>query len=383
MARAVPRTSRDARLSGPASTFLAQSSQGLQLVRVQPIVDPERAGTAHRRDRRRSAAAADRRRASPGSEFALETSIVPVALRLQFEGAADAGPDAFVIRSPTKRAAARRSSCPTRTCRPRGCGFAIACYAAELALAALLVLLLAGPLLDWRRLTRSIAAATILTIAIAADLIAARAHRVDRDSQGRPRRFLAAAVGAVDAVRAADVRVADRFPAERAGHCRPGRAGGVELFDVAVGPSSRHRRGGRRSAVDARRCSTPSSWLPGSAVTALVHGLRVVPAHACVADAGRDRAVLARPDRLVSRCRSSSGLIALNAAVVGLAILLYRLAWSPWVFPIGTAAVARCARSSSWLLAGGRVLRRVCGERSRAAVAVAAGRAPAPRLRRG
>jgi hypothetical protein len=48
-------------------------------------------------------------------------------------------------------------------------------YAAELTLAALLVLLLAGPLLDWRRMTRSTAAATILTLAIAADLIAARA----------------------------------------------------------------------------------------------------------------------------------------------------------------------------------------------------------------
>ena len=30
----------DARLAGPASTFLAQGSQGLQLVRVQPAVDP-------------------------------------------------------------------------------------------------------------------------------------------------------------------------------------------------------------------------------------------------------------------------------------------------------------------------------------------------------
>jgi len=29
-----------ARLSGPASSFLAQSSQGLQLVRVEPILDP-------------------------------------------------------------------------------------------------------------------------------------------------------------------------------------------------------------------------------------------------------------------------------------------------------------------------------------------------------
>ena len=54
----------DARLSGPASTFLAQSSQGLQLVRVAAHRRSGRAGAAHRRDRRRSAAAADRRRAA-------------------------------------------------------------------------------------------------------------------------------------------------------------------------------------------------------------------------------------------------------------------------------------------------------------------------------
>ena len=82
----------DARLSGPASTFLAQSSQGLQLVRVQPIVDPEEPA------RHVGAIVAEAQLprtadALPGSEFTLDTSIVPVALRLQFEGAADAGPD--------------------------------------------------------------------------------------------------------------------------------------------------------------------------------------------------------------------------------------------------------------------------------------------------
>src|SRR6185436_6497971 len=34
-----------------------------------------------------------------------------------------------------------------------------------------------------------------------------------------------------------------------------------------------------------------------------------------------------------SRVEVMVGLIALNASVVGLATLLYRLAWSPWVFP--------------------------------------------------
>ena len=91
----------EARLSGPASTFLAQSSQGLQLVRVEPILDP--ADPSHHIGGIVAEAQLPRigSQALPGSEFSIETSIVPVALRLQFEGASDAGPDAFVIRSST------------------------------------------------------------------------------------------------------------------------------------------------------------------------------------------------------------------------------------------------------------------------------------------
>jgi hypothetical protein len=163
----------DVRLSGTAATFLAQSSQGLQLVRVQPIVDPDEPA------RHIGAIVAEAQLprtadALPGSEFTLDTSIVPVALRLQFEGAADAGPDAFMIRSSTGEplAAVIMSDKDLQGARLRIRGRR---DAAEFALAALVVLLLAGPLLDWRRLTRSAAAAAILTIAIALDLIAARA----------------------------------------------------------------------------------------------------------------------------------------------------------------------------------------------------------------
>ncbi len=67
------------------------------------------------------------------------------------------------------------------------------------------------------------------------------------------------------------------------------------------------------------------------------------------------------------------GLIALNAAVVGLAVLLYRLAWSPWVFP-DRRLLWRRARDRRVAVAGRRGVRRACGRRSRAAVAVGAGR---------
>ncbi|MEO7156160.1 MAG: hypothetical protein ABI039_01280, partial [Vicinamibacterales bacterium] len=75
----------DIRLTGPASSFLAQSSQGLQLVRVQPVLDP--ADPARHIGAVVAEAQLPRtgRQPLPGEEFLLDTSIVPVALRLQFE----------------------------------------------------------------------------------------------------------------------------------------------------------------------------------------------------------------------------------------------------------------------------------------------------------
>ena len=69
------------RLTGPASLYLAQSTQGLQLVRVQPVLDPA--------DPSRQVGAVVAEAPLPastgaplsGAEFLLETSIVPVSLR--------------------------------------------------------------------------------------------------------------------------------------------------------------------------------------------------------------------------------------------------------------------------------------------------------------
>src|SRR4051812_12603855 len=162
------------RRAGGASSFLAQSSQGLQLVRVQPVVDPAEPS------RHIAAVVAEAQlprvgnETLPSSEFTIQTSIVPVALRLQFEGATDAGPDSFVIASPAKEplAAVIVSDADLRSARIR---IRSRFYAAELALAALLILLFTGPLLDWRKLTRSTSAVVMLTVAIAALLLIARA----------------------------------------------------------------------------------------------------------------------------------------------------------------------------------------------------------------
>ena len=164
----------DARLAGPASLFLGQSTYGLQLVRVQPVVDaadPERqigavvAETPLSRDGPTPMA---------GADFALETSMVPVSLRLQFEDTASAGPDTFIVRtsSGVPLAAVQLSDADLQASRQR---IRDRRMAAELTLAALLLLLFAGPLLDWRRSTRSLPLAAGLTTGIALLLVAARA----------------------------------------------------------------------------------------------------------------------------------------------------------------------------------------------------------------
>ena len=370
----------DARLSGPSSSFLSQSSQGLQLVRVEPILDP-----ADPTNRIGAIVAETElpRIGSPslqGSEFSIETSIVPVALRLQFEGASDAGPDAFVIRSSTNEplAAVTVSDVDLQRARQR---IRDRLFAAELALAGVLLLLLTGALLDWRRLTKSAGAATAITLSIALLLLGARAIFWVAIRKAGLAELSLLPRGAVVAIREHRVRFAAGLLPERARRGGAGHAGGVELRDVARGAPARHRRGGRRSARPRRACSTSSSSAPASAVAALVMSYEwLLRTHVSQTPVDIVRFALDRLD--LTRLPVLVGLIALNAAVVGLAILLYRLAWSPWVFPSRAGGVAR-ARVRGLGVAVGDFLRRARRRRSRAAVAVAAGGRCLRRRRRG
>ncbi len=340
---AVPET----RLSGPAATFLAQSSQGLQLVRVQPIVDP--AETA----RHIGAIVAEAPLpptavALPGSEFSLDTSIVPVALRLQFEGAADAGPDAFVVRSPTNEplAAVIVADADLDAARQR---IRDRLYAAELTLAALLVLLLAGPLLDWRRLTRSTGTATVLTIAIAATLIGARAITWI----------------AIRKAGLADFSLLPSAPWTRFAHVMFASpldfvlnalvvAG---LVVLAVSSFSRWRSA-NRPGIGVVLVDGPAlaalffvvQLAAGFAVAALVMSYQwFLRTHVSQTPVDIVRFSLGGIDP--ARLPVIVGLIALNAAIVGLAILLCRLAWSPWVFP-DRRVLWRWRALISWMLPG-------------------------------
>ncbi len=319
----------DARLTGPASVFLAQSTQGLQLVRVQPVVDA--ADPARHIGAVVAEAPLSRYGRAPmaGAGFAIETSIVPVSLRPQFEGASDAGPDSFIIRTPagTPLASVLLSDADLEGARQR---IRDRRFAAEIALAAILLLLFAGPLLDWRRATRSAPAAAGLTLAIALLLVGARA-------------VLWIATRRVGLAEPALVPSAPWAPVSALLMASPLDfllTGATALALTALAASTftlwrlAHRPGVGVIVVD-----QPSlGWFflsvqaaAGAVVVALLlaYGsfLRTDVSQVAV-----DILRFAIEPRDWVRLLVVVGLLALNAAVVGLAVVVLRAAASPWVF---------------------------------------------------
>lgn len=330
----------EARLTGPASLFLAQSTQGLQLVRVQPVVDP--ADPARHIGAVVAEAPLSRNGRPPmaGADFALETSIVPVSLRLPFEGAADAGPDAVIIRTPTGEplATVQLSDADLEASRAR---IRDRRFAAELTLGALLLLLFCGSLLDWRRATRSMPVATALTLAIAGLLLAGRAIlwiATRRVGLAEPALVPAAPWSAVSAVLMASpvdflltalmalgltALATVTFTQWRLAH-RPGI--GVVVVD--------------RAPLAALFLAVQAAG--GVAVVALLIAYAAfLRSH--VSQAAADILRFAVEPRDWVRLLVVAGLLALNAAVIGAAILVLRLAASPWVFP---------SSARSWRLRG-------------------------------
>ncbi len=335
-----------ARRSGPAASFLVQGSQGLQLVRVQPVVDP--AGSQDPIGAVVAEAQLPRTDADQisGEEFSLATSIVPVALRLPFEGASEAGPDALIIRSSANEplAAVTVSDADLELARWQ---IRDRLIAAELALAALLLLLFAGPLLDWRRLTTSARAATALTMVIAALLVGARA----------------ALWIAVRKAGLADVSLLSSAPwTPWAGVAFASPidfllnalviAGLVVLAVSSFGMWRTARRPGIGVVVVD---NVPTSVLfhvvqlaAGGAVMALVMSYEwLLRTYVSQTPVDIVRFALDRFDPV--RVPVIVGLIVMNASVVGMAILLFRFAWSPWVFPGGPTSW-RLRSFGLWLL---------------------------------
>ena len=161
------------RITGPNALFLAPSSTGLRLTRVSPVIDPAAP------DRRIATIVAEaplsRNTATLASEdFELQTGLIPVPLRLTFESGANLPDDAVVVRDGNGLPLARVdvSEQEVAGARRRWRGGVLAALVVLLSAA---LLMLTGPLLDWRRLTRTVAGHVVLTLALLALLVSARA----------------------------------------------------------------------------------------------------------------------------------------------------------------------------------------------------------------
>ena len=100
--------------------------------------------------------------AHPGDSLIVATSVVPVPMRAGFE--ADASPDAIVVRAATGEPLAA-ITVPSSEVEYARAKWRTSILAAEAQSCAVL-LMLTGPLLDWRRLLRSVGGHLTLTVAI-------------------------------------------------------------------------------------------------------------------------------------------------------------------------------------------------------------------------
>ncbi len=158
------------RVGGPEAWFFAQGPLGLRLVYVTPVTTPggERAGTV----------AAERALAPAGvrsddtAPFQYEASLAPVSIFPTFQGAS-ATARGFEVRAPDDRRLldASIASADLSVARQQ---WRRATNSVALMVFAAAVLLLAGPLLDWRNRARHAAPYLIASLAIAAAVVAGR-----------------------------------------------------------------------------------------------------------------------------------------------------------------------------------------------------------------
>ncbi|MDH4065313.1 MAG: hypothetical protein OEW19_13015, partial [Acidobacteriota bacterium] len=162
----------DARVMGPAAAFLAPDAQGLRLVRVQPL--PDQADPSRRAGALVVQAALARAdEDGPLGDYVLPTPLARVSVRPRFEGGGEVGADEFLMRAQGGDVLASVSLSATSLARERTT-FHRRVLGTLLALAAALILLGTGPLLDWRRLTRRGQVGVFVTLAVAAMLVVAR-----------------------------------------------------------------------------------------------------------------------------------------------------------------------------------------------------------------
>lgn len=157
----------DGRLNGPSALFLAPSPLGLRLVRIEPLTEGDSGG------RRAGLALAETPlpRGEPtttgqdeNEDFVLETSVVPVALRPRYEGIPTPSPSSIEIDAPSGEVLAAIDA-PDEAIAQARRAFKARVRGAVLAVGCVTLLLLVGPLADWRRLVTRPHVHTLLTIA--------------------------------------------------------------------------------------------------------------------------------------------------------------------------------------------------------------------------
>jgi len=164
------------RAQGGESWFIIEGALGLRLVHVLPIVDgATRLGLV---SAERDLDVTGRGRGSASLQGApegyhLETSLAPVALSLPFEHSGPPDPSSFEIVSPSGQRLLSASVSPADLAATRA-RWHQALISLTLAVLAGWLLLLAGPVLDWRHASRSASAHVAAAAVLAGLLVAAR-----------------------------------------------------------------------------------------------------------------------------------------------------------------------------------------------------------------
>lgn len=314
------------RLSGPEALFLAPSLAGARLTRVAPIAAPD--DPASRLGTIVAEAPLSRSPASVGADaFVLPTSVIAVPLRLTFESGPTIPDTAIVVRDPSGLPLARADVPQEDVDRARR-EWRDRVIAVELLVVVAALLLLCGPLLDWRRLSRSVQSHVILTLIILALFIAAR-------------------VVASLAVRRAGLNDPPLSSSPQAGWSLIGLASPAHLLlstlfvggIVALAASSfeqwRHSRRQRVRVIPAAGLGELAAFV----MTQLLAGSLVAALLVWYEDVLRTRLALMPFDLLHfslhpldgDRLAVATALVIFHAALIALAVLIFRMAMARWV----------------------------------------------------
>jgi signal transduction histidine kinase len=338
----------ESRVKGGPALFLSPGAQGLRLVGVAPVVDAgeggRRVGTVVAEVALDPSAAT----AVSSQGFTLPTRVAPVTVRPRFEGATEPTPTGFVVNGADGQPLAA-IDIPAGSVERARQTWRRQARSAWLALAAVVVLLFAGPLLDWRRVSRSVRVGARTTVAIAVLLLTARVlcWLAVRDA-GFADQPLAPALMSSWIGRALLASPADFFA--------------TSLFLAALvalaGSTFDLWRTGRRTSLPA----WPVSGVVPHAAFLLTHLAAGAVVAALVFEyEGLLREGLARAPVDVlqfglrpfeaPRLAIVGGLVVLHAAIISFAVFVLRLALSPWIFPHAPAA-NRVRAVAAWLAPG-------------------------------